>query len=86
MVTSFLLRHRRAGVLTTVLLEAGVFQGVAPTISLSAESGKNEKELPPNPKKQSPPKEHTPATASTEVFEKPPLRISSLMITAHAPS
>uniref|UniRef100_A0A4W2HVE3 NADH dehydrogenase [ubiquinone] flavoprotein 3, mitochondrial n=1 Tax=Bos indicus x Bos taurus TaxID=30522 RepID=A0A4W2HVE3_BOBOX len=62
MVTSFLLRQRRAGVLKTVLLEAGVFRGLTPTISLSTESGKNEKELPPNPKKQSPPKERTPAT------------------------
>lgn len=40
----------------TVLLEAGVFRGLAPAVSLSAESGKNEKGLPPNPKKQSPPK------------------------------
>lgn len=40
----------------TVLLEAGVFRGVAPAVSFSAESGKNEKGLPPNPKKQSPPK------------------------------
>ena len=86
MVTSFLLWQRRAGVLKTVLLEAGVFQGLAPTISLSADSGKNEKELPPNPKKQSPPKERTPATTSAEGFEKAPLRISSIMIMAHTPS
>ena len=33
-----------------------MFRGVAPAVSLSAESGKNEKGLPPNPKKQSPPK------------------------------
>jgi hypothetical protein len=69
-----------------VLLEAGVFRGLAPTISLSAESGKNEKELPPNPKKQSPPKQRTPATASAEGFEKAPLRISSIRIMAHTPS
>ncbi|MXQ99385.1 hypothetical protein E5288_WYG009951 [Bos mutus] len=50
------------------------------------ESGKNEKELPPNPKKQNPPKERTPATASAERFEKAPLRISSIMIMAHTPS
>ena len=86
MVPSFLLWQRRAGVLKTVLLEAGVFRGFAPTISLSAESGKNEKELPPNPKKQNPPKERTPATASAERFEKAPLRISSIMIMAHTPS
>ena len=85
MVTSFLPWQRRAGVLKTVLLEAGVFLGLAPTISLSAEAGKNEKELPTNPKKQSPPKEGTPATASAEAFEKPPLRISSIMIMAHTP-
>uniref|UniRef100_A0ABI0P6Y4 NADH dehydrogenase [ubiquinone] flavoprotein 3, mitochondrial n=1 Tax=Bos taurus TaxID=9913 RepID=A0ABI0P6Y4_BOVIN len=59
MVTSFLRQQRRSGVLKTVLLEAGVFRGLAPTISLSTESGKNEKELPPNPKKQSPPKEQS---------------------------
>lgn len=86
MVTSFLLRQGRAGVLKTVLLEAGGFRGLAPTVSLSAESGKNAKELPPNPKKQSPPKERTPTTASAEVFEKPPRRISSIMIVAHTPS
>ena len=39
-----------------MLLEAGVFRGLASTVSLSAESGKNEKGLPPNPKKQSSPK------------------------------
>ena len=49
-------------------------------------SGKNKKELPPNPKKQSPPKERTPATASAEGFEKAPVRISSIMIMAHTPS
>ena len=52
----------------TVLLEAGVFRGVAPAVSLSAESGKNEKGLPPNPKKQSPPKKPASATA-TEPFD-----------------
>lgn len=39
-----------------MLLEGGVFRGLAPAVSLSAESGRNEKERPPNPKKQSPPK------------------------------
>ncbi|XP_006063899.3 NADH dehydrogenase [ubiquinone] flavoprotein 3, mitochondrial isoform X1 [Bubalus bubalis] len=56
MAASLLLRQGRAGALKTVLLEAGVFRGVAPAVSVSAESGKNEKGLPPNPKKQSPPK------------------------------
>uniref|UniRef100_A0AC11D753 NADH:ubiquinone oxidoreductase subunit V3 n=1 Tax=Ovis aries TaxID=9940 RepID=A0AC11D753_SHEEP len=56
MAASLLLRQGRPGTLKTVLLEAGVFRGLAPAVSLSAESGKNEKGLPPNPKKQSPPK------------------------------
>ncbi|XP_055270624.1 NADH dehydrogenase [ubiquinone] flavoprotein 3, mitochondrial isoform X2 [Moschus berezovskii] len=56
MAASLLLRRGRAGALKTVLLEAGVFRGLAPAVSLCAESGKNEKGLPPNPKKQSPPK------------------------------
>ena len=86
MVTSFLPWQRRAGVLKTVLLEAGVLRGLSPTISLSTESRKNEKELPPKPKKQSPPKERTPATAYAEGFEKAPVRISSIMIMAHTPS
>ena len=85
-MTSFLRQQKRAGVLKTVFLKAGVFRGLAPTISLSTESGKNEKELPPNPKKQSPPKERIPATASAEGFEKALLRISSIMIMAHTPS
>ncbi|XP_007172746.2 NADH dehydrogenase [ubiquinone] flavoprotein 3, mitochondrial isoform X1 [Balaenoptera acutorostrata] len=56
MAASLLLRQGLAGGLKTVLLEAGVFRGLASTVSLSAESGKNEKGLPPNPKKQSSPK------------------------------
>ncbi|XP_006063900.1 NADH dehydrogenase [ubiquinone] flavoprotein 3, mitochondrial isoform X2 [Bubalus bubalis] len=68
MAASLLLRQGRAGALKTVLLEAGVFRGVAPAVSVSAESGKNEKGLPPNPKKQSPPKK--PASAApTEPFD-----------------
>ncbi|KAB1283034.1 NADH dehydrogenase [ubiquinone] flavoprotein 3; mitochondrial [Camelus dromedarius] len=58
MAASLLLRQGRAGALKTVL-EARVFRGLAATVSLSAESGKNEKGLPPNPKKQSPPKSDT---------------------------
>ncbi|XP_010833216.1 PREDICTED: NADH dehydrogenase [ubiquinone] flavoprotein 3, mitochondrial isoform X2 [Bison bison bison] len=68
MAASLLLRQGRAGALKTVLLEAGVFRGVAPAVSLSAESGKNEKGLPPNPKKQSPPKKPVSA-APTEPFD-----------------
>ncbi|XP_058920769.1 NADH dehydrogenase [ubiquinone] flavoprotein 3, mitochondrial isoform X1 [Kogia breviceps] len=56
MAASLLLRQGLAGGLKTVLLEAGVFRGLASTVPLSAESGKNEKGLPPHPKKQSPPK------------------------------
>jgi hypothetical protein len=39
-----------------ILLEARVFRGLASTVPLSAELGKNEKGLPSNPKKQSPSK------------------------------
>ncbi|XP_057585897.1 NADH dehydrogenase [ubiquinone] flavoprotein 3, mitochondrial-like [Hippopotamus amphibius kiboko] len=68
MVASLLLWQGRARVLKAVLLEAGVFQGLASTVSLSAESAKNEKGLPLNPKKQSPPKKPAPA-APTELFD-----------------
>ncbi|XP_006169480.1 NADH dehydrogenase [ubiquinone] flavoprotein 3, mitochondrial isoform X2 [Tupaia chinensis] len=56
MAASLLLRQGQAGALKTIFLEAPVFRGLASTASLSAESGKSEKGLPPNPKKQSPPK------------------------------
>lgn len=49
----------------TMLLEGPVFQVLAPTVFLSTESGKSDKGLPPNPKKQSPPKEPTRAAATT---------------------
>ena len=39
-----------------MLLEGQVFPGLAPSASLSAESGKGDKGLPPNSKKQSSPK------------------------------
>ncbi|XP_031316151.1 NADH dehydrogenase [ubiquinone] flavoprotein 3, mitochondrial isoform X2 [Camelus dromedarius] len=68
MAASLLLRQGRAGALKTVL-EARVFRGLAATVSLSAESGKNEKGLPPNPKKQSPPKRPAQAAASAEPFD-----------------
>ncbi|KAM6162550.1 NADH dehydrogenase [ubiquinone] flavoprotein 3, mitochondrial isoform 1-T1 [Erethizon dorsatum] len=56
MAARLLLRRGRAGALKTVLPDTPVFRGPASTVSLSAQSGKNEKELPPSPKKQSPPK------------------------------
>ncbi|XP_014939316.2 NADH dehydrogenase [ubiquinone] flavoprotein 3, mitochondrial isoform X1 [Acinonyx jubatus] len=56
MAASLLLRQGRSGAMKTMLLDARVFRGLAPSVSLSAESGKSEKGLPPNPKKQSPPK------------------------------
>lgn len=39
-----------------MLVEGQVFPGLGPTASLSAESGKSDKGLPPNSKKQSSPK------------------------------
>ncbi|XP_047653329.1 NADH dehydrogenase [ubiquinone] flavoprotein 3, mitochondrial isoform X2 [Phacochoerus africanus] len=69
MAASLLLRQGRARALKTVLLEGGVFRGLAPAVSLSAESGRNEKERPPNPKKQSPPKKPTPAAVAAEPFD-----------------
>uniref|UniRef100_A0A8C3X3Z7 NADH dehydrogenase [ubiquinone] flavoprotein 3, mitochondrial n=1 Tax=Catagonus wagneri TaxID=51154 RepID=A0A8C3X3Z7_9CETA len=63
MAASLLLRQGRARALKTVLLEGGLFRGLAPAVSLSAESGRNGKELPPNPKKQSPPKKPAPVPA-----------------------
>ncbi|XP_005375862.1 PREDICTED: NADH dehydrogenase [ubiquinone] flavoprotein 3, mitochondrial isoform X3 [Chinchilla lanigera] len=81
MAARLLLRRGRARALKTVLLEVPVFRGPASTASLSAPSGKNEKELPPNPKRQSPPKtvaaflgfpsllESTPAPAPTEPYD-----------------
>ncbi|XP_059767570.1 NADH dehydrogenase [ubiquinone] flavoprotein 3, mitochondrial-like [Balaenoptera ricei] len=69
MAASFLLRQGGAGGLKTVLLETGVFRGLVSTVSLSAESGKNEKGLPPNPKKHSPPKKSAPTATPAELFD-----------------
>ncbi|XP_049730911.1 NADH dehydrogenase [ubiquinone] flavoprotein 3, mitochondrial isoform X1 [Elephas maximus indicus] len=55
MAPPLLLRQGLAGALKTGL-QAGFLRGLASTIPLSAESGKSEKGLPPNPKKQSKPK------------------------------
>ncbi|XP_020008173.2 NADH dehydrogenase [ubiquinone] flavoprotein 3, mitochondrial isoform X3 [Castor canadensis] len=59
MAASLLLQRGRAGALQAILLEARVFRGLASTVPLSAELGKNEKGLPSNPKKQSPSKKPT---------------------------
>ncbi|XP_032212086.1 NADH dehydrogenase [ubiquinone] flavoprotein 3, mitochondrial isoform X2 [Mustela erminea] len=56
MAASLLLRRGPSAALKTVLREARVCRGLASTVSLSAESGKTEKGLPPNSKRQSPPK------------------------------
>ncbi|XP_059020808.1 NADH dehydrogenase [ubiquinone] flavoprotein 3, mitochondrial isoform X2 [Mustela lutreola] len=56
MAASLLLRRGRSAALKTVLREARLCRGLASTVSLSAESGKTEKGLPPNSKRQSPPK------------------------------
>ncbi|XP_019601230.2 NADH dehydrogenase [ubiquinone] flavoprotein 3, mitochondrial isoform X1 [Rhinolophus sinicus] len=55
-MAALLLRQGRAWVLKTMLLEGRMVRGLAPAVSLSTESGKSDKEQPPNPKKQSPPK------------------------------
>ncbi|KAK2489714.1 hypothetical protein MC885_015767 [Smutsia gigantea] len=52
MAAALLLRQGRAGALKTLVLEARVFRGLAPTVSFSAESGKSGKGLPLNPKNQ----------------------------------
>ncbi|XP_036099642.1 NADH dehydrogenase [ubiquinone] flavoprotein 3, mitochondrial isoform X2 [Molossus molossus] len=64
MAAFLLLRQGRAGTLKTVLLEGQVFRGLASTASLSAESGKSDKGLPPNSKKQSSPKRAEPVQAA----------------------
>ncbi|XP_006169483.1 NADH dehydrogenase [ubiquinone] flavoprotein 3, mitochondrial isoform X4 [Tupaia chinensis] len=69
MAASLLLRQGQAGALKTIFLEAPVFRGLASTASLSAESGKSEKGLPPNPKKQSPPKKPEQVLAPAEPFD-----------------
>ncbi|XP_040339763.1 NADH dehydrogenase [ubiquinone] flavoprotein 3, mitochondrial isoform X2 [Herpailurus yagouaroundi] len=69
MAASLLLRQGRSGAMKTMLLDARVFRGLAPSVSLSAESGKSEKGLPPNPKKQSPPKKSAHATSASEPLD-----------------
>ncbi|XP_059248410.1 NADH dehydrogenase [ubiquinone] flavoprotein 3, mitochondrial isoform X3 [Mustela nigripes] len=59
MAASLLLRRGRSAALKTVLREARLCRGLASTVSLSAESGKTEKGLPPDSKRQSPPKTST---------------------------
>ncbi|XP_006893996.1 PREDICTED: NADH dehydrogenase [ubiquinone] flavoprotein 3, mitochondrial [Elephantulus edwardii] len=55
MAAPLLLRQGRFGALK-IGLQAGVLRGLASTVSLSSKSGKSEKGLSPNAKKQSPPK------------------------------
>ncbi|XP_010634804.1 NADH dehydrogenase [ubiquinone] flavoprotein 3, mitochondrial isoform X2 [Fukomys damarensis] len=69
MAARFVLRRGQAEALKTVLLEGLVLRGLASTVSLSAQSGKNGKDLPSNPKKQSPPKKSAPAHAAAEPFD-----------------
>ncbi|KAM5276084.1 NADH dehydrogenase [ubiquinone] flavoprotein 3, mitochondrial isoform 3-T3 [Hipposideros larvatus] len=68
-MAALLLRQGRPGSLKTMLLEGRVFRGLAAAVSLSTESGKSDKELPPNPKKQSPPKKPAQAAAPPEPFD-----------------
>ncbi|XP_024417714.1 NADH dehydrogenase [ubiquinone] flavoprotein 3, mitochondrial isoform X2 [Desmodus rotundus] len=70
MAAFLLLRQGRARPLKTMLLEGQVFPGLAPSASLSAESGKGDKGLPPNSKKQSSPKKPAQAAApAAEPFD-----------------
>ncbi|XP_019601232.2 NADH dehydrogenase [ubiquinone] flavoprotein 3, mitochondrial isoform X2 [Rhinolophus sinicus] len=68
-MAALLLRQGRAWVLKTMLLEGRMVRGLAPAVSLSTESGKSDKEQPPNPKKQSPPKKPAQAAAPPEPFD-----------------
>ncbi|XP_036898939.1 NADH dehydrogenase [ubiquinone] flavoprotein 3, mitochondrial isoform X2 [Sturnira hondurensis] len=67
MAAFLLFRQGRARALKTMLLEGHMFPGLGPTASLSAESGKSDKGLPPNSKKQSSPKK--PVQAAAEPFD-----------------
>ncbi|KAL1771187.1 NADH dehydrogenase [ubiquinone] flavoprotein 3, mitochondrial isoform X2 [Sigmodon hispidus] len=66
MAFSLLLRGGRIRALKAVFLEARVCGELSSTVSLSTESGKREKGIPPNPKKQSAPKEPTLAPELTD--------------------
>ncbi|XP_036732766.2 NADH dehydrogenase [ubiquinone] flavoprotein 3, mitochondrial isoform X4 [Manis pentadactyla] len=69
MAAAVLLRQGRAGTLKTLVLEARVFRGLAPTVSFSAESGKSGKGLPLNPKSQNSSKKPTQATTPAGTFD-----------------
>ncbi|XP_044940363.1 NADH dehydrogenase [ubiquinone] flavoprotein 3, mitochondrial isoform X5 [Mustela nigripes] len=69
MAASLLLRRGRSAALKTVLREARLCRGLASTVSLSAESGKTEKGLPPDSKRQSPPKKPAQAASPAEPFD-----------------
>ncbi|XP_037687053.1 NADH dehydrogenase [ubiquinone] flavoprotein 3, mitochondrial isoform X4 [Choloepus didactylus] len=66
MAASLLLRQGRAGVLKILLPEAPALRGLSSTCFLSTESGKSEKGVASNPKKQSSPKK---AAAPAEPFD-----------------
>ncbi|KAM6223228.1 NADH dehydrogenase [ubiquinone] flavoprotein 3, mitochondrial [Rhynchocyon petersi] len=66
MAAPLLLRQGRSGALK-VGLQAGLLRGLGSSVSLATKSGKNEKGLPPNPKKQSPPKKQE--AAPVEPFD-----------------
>ncbi|XP_036302605.1 NADH dehydrogenase [ubiquinone] flavoprotein 3, mitochondrial isoform X2 [Pipistrellus kuhlii] len=73
MAAFVLLRQGRAGALKTLLLDGPVFRGLASTAALSAESGKSDKGVPPNSKKQIPPKKPAPAaTPAAAPAAEPP--------------
>ncbi|KAF6120591.1 NADH:ubiquinone oxidoreductase subunit V3 [Phyllostomus discolor] len=69
MAAFLLFRQGRARALKTMLLEGQVFPGLGPAASLSAESGKSDKGLPPNSKKQSAPKKPVQAAPAAEPFD-----------------
>ncbi|CAH6789908.1 Ndufv3 [Phodopus roborovskii] len=66
MAVPFLLRGGRIRELKAVFLEARVFRELSSSVLLSTESGKSEKGIQPNPKKQSEPKEHMLAPEPTD--------------------
>ncbi|XP_042637778.1 NADH dehydrogenase [ubiquinone] flavoprotein 3, mitochondrial [Orycteropus afer afer] len=68
MAAPFLLWQGRVGALKTGL-QLGVLRGLTSTVPLSTKSGKSEQGLPPNPKKQSPPKKTEQAALPAEPFD-----------------
>ncbi|XP_004452806.1 NADH dehydrogenase [ubiquinone] flavoprotein 3, mitochondrial isoform X2 [Dasypus novemcinctus] len=64
-----LLRQGQTGVLKILLQEAPALRGLSSTCFLSTESGKSDKGLGSNTKKQSPPKTTVKAAAPAEPFD-----------------